>query len=192
MAGLIDRKLMGNRAQEDQKSKSVMQKFMDAAKAETEAKREARVVPEDRYELIQFLLDTEATDMQFECARCRPLLDAEFFECLNKQIGMEQLSLEKDEDKLAELELLREYLEEAVEAVDKATAAVASAPEKLKKLLESPNKKDTLRDMAADGDIDQAFMDLLEQNIEGAEEAGRDDVAEFMKKIKIACGKYAM
>ena len=33
------------------------------------------------------LLDTEATDMQFEVARCRPLLDDEFFEVLNKQIG---------------------------------------------------------------------------------------------------------
>ena len=32
-----------------------MQKFMDAAKAETQAKREARIVPEDKYELIAFL-----------------------------------------------------------------------------------------------------------------------------------------
>lgn len=87
MTGLIDRKLMGNRAQEDKTQKTVMQKFMDAAKAETQAKRDARVVPEDKYELIAFLLDTEATDMQFEVARCRPLLDDEFFEVLNKQIG---------------------------------------------------------------------------------------------------------
>jgi hypothetical protein len=87
MTGLIDRKLMGNRAQEDKTQKTVMQKFMDAAKAETQAKRDAREVPEDKYELIAFLLDTEATDMQFEVARCRPLLDDEFFEVLNKQIG---------------------------------------------------------------------------------------------------------
>ena len=87
MTGLIDRKLMGNRAQEDKTQKTVMQKFMDAAKAETQAKRDAREVPEDKYELIAFLLDTEATDMQFEVARCRPLLDKEFFEVLNKQIG---------------------------------------------------------------------------------------------------------
>jgi len=106
--------------------------------------------------------------------------------------GMEQLSLEKDEDKLAELDLLREYLNEAIETIDRATQEVASAPDRLKKLLESPNKKDTLRDMAADGEIDAAFMDLLEQNIEGAEEAGREDVAEFMKKIKVACAKFAM
>jgi len=167
-----------------------MQKFMDAAKAETEAKREARVVPEDNYELIAFLLDTEATDMQYEVARCRPLLDDEFFEVLNKQIGMEQLSLEKDEDKLAELELLREYLNEAVETIDNATKAVASAPERLKKLMESPDKKSTLRDMAADGEIDQAFFDLLDQNIDGAEEAGREDVVEFMQKVKVAAAKF--
>ena len=179
-----------NRAQDDQKQKTVMQKFMDAAKAETEAKREARVVPEDNYELIAFLLDTEATDMQYEVARCRPLLDDEFFEVLNKQIGMEQLSLEKDEDKLAELELLREYLNEAVETIDNATKAVASAPERLKKLMESPDKKSTLRDMAADGEIDQAFFDLLDQNIDGAEEAGREDVVEFMQKVKVAAAKF--
>ena len=106
--------------------------------------------------------------------------------------GMEQLSLEKDEDKLAELDLLREYLNEAIETIDRATQEVASAPDRLKKLLESPNKKDTLRDMAADGEIDAAFMDLLDQNIEGAEEAGREDVAEFKKKIKVACAKFAM
>ena len=87
MTGLIDRKLMGNRAQEDKTQKTVMQKFMDAAKAETQAKRDAREVPEDKYELIAFLLDTEATDMQFEVARCRPLQDDEYFEVLNKQIG---------------------------------------------------------------------------------------------------------
>mmetsp|Transcript_3511 Transcript_3511/g.10215 ORF Transcript_3511/g.10215 Transcript_3511/m.10215 type:complete len:262 (-) Transcript_3511:25-810(-) len=190
MTGLIDRKLMGNRAQDDQKQKTVMQKFMDAAKAETQAKRDARVVPEDNYELIAFLLDTEATDMQYEVARCRPLLTDEFFEVLNKQIGMEQLSLEKDEDKLAELELLREYLNEAVETIDNATKAVASAPERLKKLMESPDKKSTLRDMAANGEIDQAFFDLLDQNIDGAEEAGREDVVEFMQKVKVAAAKF--
>ena len=102
------------------------------------------------------------------------------------------MSLEKDEDKLAELDLLREYLNEAIETIDRATQEVASAPDRLKKLLESPNKKDTLRDMAADGEIDAAFMDLLDQNIGGAEEAGREDVAEFMKKIKVACAKFAM
>ncbi len=179
-----------NRAQDDQKQKTVMQKFMDAAKAETQAKRDARVVPEDNYELIAFLLDTEATDMQYEVARCRPLLTDEFFEVLNKQIGMEQLSLEKDEDKLAELELLREYLNEAVETIDNATKAVASAPERLKKLMESPDKKSTLRDMAANGEIDQAFFDLLDQNIDGAEEAGREDVVEFMQKVKVAAAKF--
>jgi hypothetical protein len=190
MSGIIDRKLMGNRAQDDQKSKTVMEKFMQAHKEEVQVKRDSRVVPDDKYELIAYLLDTEASDMNYEVARCRPLLDDEFFAVLNKQIGMEQLSLEKDEDKLAELELLRDYLDEAIEAVDKATQEVATAPERLKKLLESPNKKDCLRDMAAAGEIDQSFMDLLQQNIEGAEEAGREDVVQFMTKVKVASAKF--
>lgn len=192
MQGIIDRKLMGNRAQEDQKSKSVMETFMEAHKQEVQFRRDSREVPEDKYELIEFFLETEATDMNYEVARCRPNLDDEFFTILNKQIGMEQLSLEKDEDKLAELEMLRDYLTEAIEAIDVATNQVSAAPERLKKLLESPNKKDTLRDMASNGEIDQAFMDLLEQNIEGAQEAGRDDVVEFMTKVRQAAGKFMM
>lgn len=192
MQGIIDRKLMGNRAQEDQKSKSVMETFMAAHKQEVQFRRDSREVPDDKYELIEFFLETEATDMNYEVARCRPKLDDEFFTILNKQIGMEQLSLEKDEDKLAELEMLRDYLNEAIEAVDAATNQVSAAPERLKKLMESPNKKDTLREMASNGEIDQAFMDLLEQNIEGAKEAGREDVAEFMTKVRQAAGKFMM
>ena len=190
MSGIIDRKLMGNRAQEDQKSKSVMETFMAAHKQETQMRRDARQVPDDAYELVEFFLETEASDMNYEVARCRPQLTEEFFGILNKQIGIEQLSSAPDEDRLAELEFLRDYLTEAVEAVDKATQQVSAAPERLKKLLESANKKETLRQMAAVGEIDQSFMDLLEQNIEGAKEAGRDDVVDFMTKVRQAAGKF--
>ena len=104
--------------------------------------------------------------------------------------GIEKLSTAPDEERLAELEILRDYLTEAVEAVDKATKQVSEAPVRLKKLLESQDKKETLREMAANGEIDQSLMDLLEQNIEGAKDAGRDDVVQFMTKIRQAAGKF--
>lgn len=220
---------MGERVQEDGDSKAIMDSFMAAHKEEVQQRRESREVPEDAYDLVEYFLDTEAPDMAYEVARCRPKLDDEFFTVLNKLVGtlfvlfvrtyayvcvyvvmktrrrqktmhhqvflciyagMEQLSPAPDEERLAELEMLRDYLKEAVEAVDNATKQVTAAPERLKKLIESKNKKETLLQMAGDNEIDQAFMDLLEQNIEGAQEAGRDDVVEFMTKIRQAAGKY--
>lgn len=88
------------------------------------------------------------------------------------------------------MEILRDYLKEATEAVDNATKEITAAPLRLKKLMESKDKKETLLQMAGDGEIDQALMDLLEQNIEGAKEAGREDIVEFMTKVRQAAGKY--
>ena len=34
--------------------------------------KQARVVPETNADLVNFLLDTEAQDIEFEVARCRP------------------------------------------------------------------------------------------------------------------------
>jgi len=104
--------------------------------------------------------------------------------------GIEQISPSPDEERLAELEILRDYLKEAIEAVDNATKEITAAPIRLKKLMESTDKKETLLQMAGDGEIDQALMDLLEQNIEGAKEAGREDIVEFMTKVRQAAGKY--
>ena len=103
---------------------------------------------------------------------------------------MERFSPAPDEERLAELEGLREFLTAAVAAVDEATRAVAAAPARLKKLLTSSDKKATLLEMAGAGEIDAALMDLLEQNIAGAEAAGQTEVAEFMNKVRQAVGKY--
>jgi hypothetical protein len=67
------------------------------------------------------------------------------------------------QERLAELDLLRKYLEEAVEAVDKAVASNISAVERMKKLLTSPDKKQCISDMAAANEIDVALIDLLQQ-----------------------------
>lgn len=188
--GLIERKLMSQRTVEDQDSKAAMESFMSAHKAEVQKRRESREVPNDPYDLVEYFLDTEAPDMSFEVARCRPNLNDDFFAVLNKLVGIEQISPSPDEERLAELEILRDYLKEAIEAVDNATKEITAAPIRLKKLMESTDKKETLLQMAGDGEIDQALMDLLEQNIEGAKEAGREDIVEFMTKVRQAAGKY--
>jgi hypothetical protein len=44
-------------------------------------------VPEATEALVEFFLDTEAPEMDYEIARCRPRLTPEFFSYLDKQIG---------------------------------------------------------------------------------------------------------
>jgi len=43
-------------------------------KAEQEAKRAARVVPSSPKELVEYLLNTEGDEMNYELVRCRPLM----------------------------------------------------------------------------------------------------------------------
>ena len=142
--------------------------------------------------LADFFLETEATDMEFEVSRCRPLLTPELFAYLTRTIGVERLAAAPDEDRLAELEALRDYLGAAVAAVDAATTAIAAPADRLKKLLEAPDKKAALQSMAAAGEIDQPLFDLLLQNIEGATAAKQDKAAEFMTKILVAARRYAV
>ena len=85
--GLIERKLMGQRTEEDKDSKAAMESFMIAHKEEVQKRREARIVPDDPHDMVEYFLDTEAPDMTYEVARCRPKLDEAFFAVLNKQIG---------------------------------------------------------------------------------------------------------
>jgi len=190
MPGLIDRKLMGQRIDTDQEAQSTISNFIALQKEETQKRRDSRTPPEDPHDLVEYFLDSDSADMEFEVARCRPLLNKDFFGVLDKLVGVQRFSSAPDEDRLAELETLRDYLNEAVAAVDKATAAVAAAPERLKKLLASKDKKAILLEMAGAGEIDQALMDLMEQNIEGAEAAGQKEAAEFMTKVRQAAGRY--
>jgi hypothetical protein len=52
-----------------------------------------------------------------------------------------------------------------------------TATSRLQKLLTSKDKKQCILDMAAANEIDLALIQLLQQNIDGATAAGREDVA---------------
>lgn len=60
----------------------------------------------------------------------------------------ERFAAKPDEDRLAELETLRQYLEEGKEAVDKAVTSNISAVDRMKKLLTAQDKRTMIRDMA--------------------------------------------
>ncbi|PSC72568.1 hypothetical protein C2E20_4310 [Micractinium conductrix] len=188
--GLIERKMFFQQVQGDKQFAIKMEEFAAKEAEELQKKRDARQVPEAIEDLVEFFLDTEATEMEFEVARCRPRLTPDFFAHLDKRVGLERFSPIPDEDKLAELETLRDYLNEAVEAVEKAAATLAAPQDRLKKLLEAKDKKAVLLEMAAANEIDRAMIDLLDQNIEGATAAKQDQAAEFMRKVKQAALRY--
>ena len=189
-AGIIDRKLMGERAASDQEYKAQVTTFIAQQKEERQKKRDERTPPSDPHDLVEYFLNTETEDMEYEVARCRPLMDKGFFAVIDKLAGVERLSPTPDEDRLAELDALRDFLTAAAEAVDNATKAVAAAPERFKKLMMATDKKATLLEMAGAGEIDQPLMDLMEQNIEGAKAAGQEDAAQFMEKVQQAARRF--
>ncbi|KAI3427954.1 hypothetical protein D9Q98_006344 [Chlorella vulgaris] len=189
-AGLIDRKLVQKEVANDKQYDVKMLQFAEAERAELQKKRDARKVPTIMEELTEYFLDTEAPEMEFEIARCRPLITAEYFAFLDTRIGLERFATVPDEDRLAELEGLREYLKAAVEAVDTAAASLAAPQERLKRLLEAKDKKAMLLEMAGNNEVDRAFIDLLDQNIEGATAAKNEPAADFMRKVKQAALRY--
>lgn len=188
--GIIETKLMNKRIESDQEYKVKMEAVIKQERDELQKKRESRVIPNTPAGLIEFFLDTEAPEMEFEVARCRKQLDEEFFTYLDKLTSLERLAVEPDEDRLAELEALTEYLKSAVNAVDTAATAVAKPADRLKELLMAKDKKAFLIEMAGNNEIDQPFLDLLQQNIDGAKASGQTDAAEFMTKVQQAAMRF--
>jgi hypothetical protein len=48
---------------------------------------QARRLPSSHAEVVDFFLETEGGEMEFEAARCRPMLTPDFFAYLKQQIG---------------------------------------------------------------------------------------------------------
>eukprot|EP00197_Chlamydomonas_leiostraca_P003004 CAMPEP_0202865636 /NCGR_PEP_ID=MMETSP1391-20130828/6269_1 /ASSEMBLY_ACC=CAM_ASM_000867 /TAXON_ID=1034604 /ORGANISM="Chlamydomonas leiostraca, Strain SAG 11-49" /LENGTH=331 /DNA_ID=CAMNT_0049545499 /DNA_START=9 /DNA_END=1004 /DNA_ORIENTATION=- len=188
--GLIQRRMMQKQIEVDKEFAKAMKEASNELRKEALLRRETRRAPETDEELVEYFLNTLAEDMEYEVARYRPRLTPTFFKYLDGVLGAERFSDARDEDKLAELDLLRKYLGEASEAVDKCVQATASAADRMKKLLTAKDKKAMILDMAAANEIDQPLMDLLQQNIDAAKAAEQEDAAKFMEKVKTACGKY--
>ena len=88
---------------------------------------------------------------------------------LDLYAGEERFSSTVNAGRLAELERLQEFLQEAVAAVD-ATVAVQSAPaERLRRLLSAPDKKATLLQMAGELLCKQALLAVLGQALYACE-----------------------
>jgi len=167
------------------------EKRLAAVKAETAAARDARVVPTEPRKLVEFLLSTTADEMDFELVRVRPQLTPAFFDDLRSAIRDEKFSPRSSADRLAELEGLMAVAEAGAAKADAAVAQLTAPADRLRKLLNAPDKKAMILEMAAENELDEPFMALLEQNIDGAREAGQKDASLFLEKLRNACRKFA-
>jgi hypothetical protein len=197
--GLINKSLVKQRVARDKEFAKAVERVASDEQKAAMLRRTSRSPPEQgqHAELVEFFLDTPAEDMEFEVARCRPLCTADFFRDLDAMLGEARfgnagnaIDGEPDEDRVAELETLRTYLEEAVEAIDAAVKATSTAADRMKQLLEAKDKRAAILALAEANQVDQALVDLLQTNADAAREAGQEAAAVFMEKVKAAVSKY--
>ena len=93
---------------------------------------------------------------------------------------------------MEELEGLQVVAQQGVEKADAAVAQLLAPAERLRKLFTAEDKKACILAMAAENELDEAFMELLETNIDGARAAGQADAQLFMEKLRNACRKFAI
>lgn len=191
--GHIARRQFQKRLEKNEDERAAFEKQVQMERERRRAAREARTVPTSAAGLIDFFLDTEAQEIEFEIARCRPRLDNDFFAHLKTEIGSLRFAInpsEQTKDRLVELEALEKALKEGTEAYDKVASNFISAKDRLAKILSAKDKKATILDMAGENQLDRSLLALLDQNIAAANSAGQEQAAGFMEKIRGAVVKY--
>ncbi|AAF19544.1 F23N19.15 [Arabidopsis thaliana] len=153
----------------------------------------SRVVPDTAAELIEYFLDTEAQEIEYEIARLRGRLNDEFFAQIRLEIGQIRFAVTKTadiEDRLIELETLQKALEEGIEAYDKMQNELMTATNSLTKLLTSTDIKTTLLDMVEKNQINRSLLALLDENIANAYKGNQKEAGDYMEKIRSSVLKY--
>ena len=182
---LIDKKLKQQEIDLEKKEREAAQEEYDKAREELEAAREARIQPTTHAELVAYFFDTEMQEMEYEIVKQRPLLTDDFFAFL-----IERKDAEEDEEERGKLEALYQVTSEFVGFVDQTTRAMLSPLERLKKLLEEPDKRAMTLEMVDKDELDLNLMALLKTNINTARQGGQEDAALFMEKIYAAAAKF--
>lgn len=157
------------------------------------ALRESRVVPDTIPALIEFFLDTEAREMEFEIARLRTRLTKEFFDHVQLELTQLRFAVSRTnemEDRMIELEAMKKVLEEGLEAYDKMQTDLVLSRERLAKILQSKDKKATMLEMVERNELTRSVLALLDENISSAIKSDQKEAAEFMEKIRATMLKY--
>ncbi|XAR70418.1 hypothetical protein NMG60_11027264 [Bertholletia excelsa] len=191
--GHIARLEFKRRLEKDAEAREAFERQVREEKERREALRQSRVAPDSPAELVEYFLDTEAQDIEFEIARLRPRLDKEFFSHLQFELGQLRFAVSKTqdmEDRLIELEALQKALTEGTEAYDKMQGELIRAKESLTKILMSKDVKATLLEMVERNELNRSLLALLDENIANAHTGGQKQAALLMEKIRGAMLKY--
>ncbi|XP_061357854.1 uncharacterized protein LOC133302124 [Gastrolobium bilobum] len=181
------------RLERDAEAREAFERQVREEKERREALRQSRDVPDTPQELIEYFLDTEAQDIEFEIARMRPQLNEEFYSHLKFELGELRFAVAKTqhmEDRLIELEALEKAIQEGTEAYDKMQAQLITAKASLNKILTSKDVKATLLEMVERNEINRTLLALLDENIASAHRGNQKQAAEYMEKLRGAVVKY--
>ncbi|KAK6274893.1 hypothetical protein POUND7_004602 [Theobroma cacao] len=181
------------RLERDAGARDAFEQHLREEKERRLALRQSREIPDTPAELIEYFLDTEAQEIEFEIARLRQRLDEEFFSHLKFEIGQIRFAVSKTEDmedKLIELEALQKALQEGIEAYDKMQADLITAKKSLTKILTSKDIKATLLEMVEGNELNRSLLTLLDENIANAHRGNQKQAAAFMEKVRAAVLKY--
>ncbi|KAH6818096.1 dimethylallyl [Perilla frutescens var. frutescens] len=181
------------RLEKDVEAREAFERQVREEKERTQKLRESRAIPDTVEELVEYFLDTEAQEIEFEIARLRPRLNEEFFSHVKLELGKLKFAVSKTqnmEDRVIELETLQKALEEGIEAYDKMQSEIVTARKSLMKLLQSSDIKATLLDLVEQNELNRSLLTLLDQNIASAYQGNQTQAAEYMEKIRGAMLKY--
>eukprot|EP00892_Ulva_mutabilis_P008907 jgi/Ulvmu1/6389/UM003_0017.1 len=190
--GHIERRALTKDVASEEEMEKEMKKQKEKLLKEAEERRAGITAPTEPALLIDFLLECDSQDTEHFVIQQKENLGTEFFAALDTRIGQERFLPEPDEDTLAELEGLRLYVEQTLQAQTSVMKGVQSAKERLTKMLSSKDLKATILEMAGAGEIDVALLQLLQQNIDGAEASGQKDAAAFMGKVRDFAARYVI
>lgn len=191
--GHIARREFQRRLEKDADAREAFERQIQEEKQRRNALRMSRRVPNNHAELIEYFLDTEAQELEFEIARMRLKLTDEFFTHLKFELGQLRFAVAKTEDmedRVIELEALQKALLEGIEAYDKMQAKIVQARENLTKILTSKDVKATLLDMVEKNEINKSLLALLDENIASAHRANQKQAAEYMEQLRGTVLKY--
>ncbi|RDX90854.1 hypothetical protein CR513_27241, partial [Mucuna pruriens] len=181
------------RLERDAEAREAFQRQVRDEKERRQSLRQSRILPDTPKELIEYFLDTEAQDIEFEIARMRLRLDEEFFAQLKFELGELRFAVNRTqhmEDRLIELEALEKAIQEGIEAYDKMQAELIKARTSLTKILTSKDVKATLLEMVESNEINRSLLALLDENITNAHKGNQKQAAEYMEKLRGAVLKY--
>ncbi|CAB4279630.1 unnamed protein product [Prunus armeniaca] len=181
------------RMERDADAREAFERQVIEEKERRRALRESRAEPDTAEELIEYFLNTEAQEIEFEISRLRPRLDKEFFSHLQYELGQLRFAVSKTqdiEDRLIELEALQKALQEGTEAYDKMQTDLIKAKQSLTKVLTSKDVKATLLEMVERNELNRSFLTLLDENIANAHKGNQKQAADFMEKLRGAVLKY--